>query len=267
MNLCRAVERSGEFDVIHAHAYLWGLPLESLSRAPMVHTLHTAPTKDEFTLWSMHPDAIVTGISHQQWSASQALKPAAVIHHGLDVQQFDFVADPSDYVCFLGRFIPQKGPLHAIAVARQLGLRLILAGESNAYFEKTVAPHVDGKQIQYIGAVDSAQRNELLGHARALLYPNEAGEPFGLVMPEAMLCGTPVVAMSVGAVPEIVDEAITGYFAADLEGFSRCVLRSFLLDRKRIREHAKARFSAARMAEGYERVFEQAVGRSKGVIA
>src|SRR5262245_46652356 len=143
VNLCGAVEQSGRFDVLHSHAYLWGLPLEPLSQAPMAHTLHVCPHPDAARLWAMRPGACVTAISHHHWSAFPELRPAAVIHHGVDAPQFTFRPEPEDYVCYLGRFTPGKGPLAAVAAARALGLRLLLAGPYSSYYQKRVEPLVD----------------------------------------------------------------------------------------------------------------------------
>src|SRR5258708_35727243 len=127
INLCRAVEQSERFDVLHSHAYLWGLPLERLSRAPLIHTYHLWPYENEAQLRALAPAACVTAVSAYQWSSFPEFPPAAVIHHGVDPAQFTFRAEPDDYVCYLGRFTPGKGPLQAIAAASALGLRLVLA--------------------------------------------------------------------------------------------------------------------------------------------
>jgi glycosyltransferase involved in cell wall biosynthesis len=265
INLCRAVGESGRFDVLHSHAYLWGLPLLQLARAPMVHTLHTSPYEDEARLWSLIPNACVTAISHCQWQVYPELRPAAVIHHGIDVAQFAFRPEPEDYVCFLGRFIPGKGVLQAVEIARRFGLRLLLAGPANDYFRQHVAPLVDGRTIEYRGYLRGAERDRFLGGARALLYPLQDPEPFGLVQVEAMMCGTPVVGMRIGAVPEVIDEGVTGYTAASIEEFAEQVLRCFALDRRRIRARAEERFSGRRMAQEYADLYERLVcGGNRG---
>src|SRR5262245_8573350 len=110
INLCAAAAHSERFDVLHSHAYLWSLPLEPLLKAPMVHTLHVCPYEEEAKLWSLVPQARVTAISEYQWSAYPALRPMAIVPHGVDPGQFTFQAEPHDYLCFLGRFIPGKGP-------------------------------------------------------------------------------------------------------------------------------------------------------------
>jgi glycosyltransferase involved in cell wall biosynthesis len=259
INLCGAVEQSGRFDVLHSHAYLWGLPLQGLSRAPMVHTLHVSPYEEEARLWSLYPEAAVTALSAAQWSEFPQFRPVAVIPHGVDTEQFTFRAESEDYVCFLGRFIPGKGPLAAIAAAREIGVRLLLAGPRNDYFREHVEPLVDGRSVEYVGPVSGAGRDRLLGGARALLYPVQAPEPFGLVQVEAMMCGTPVVATALGAVPEIIDEGVTGHTAASADEFVRQVPRAFGLDRRRVRARAEERFSARRMAEEYAALYGRVV--------
>src|SRR5262245_5656122 len=256
INLCGAVEQSGRFDVVHSHAYLWGMPLQRLARAPMVHTLHVWPHKVDAQLWSLVPDACVTAISHCQWRTYPHLHPAAVIHHGVDSSQFTFQPHPQDYLCYLGRFTWGKGPTAAIAAAQALGLRLLLAGPADEYYREQVAPLVDGKWVEYIGWVGGADRDRFLGNARALLHPIQEPEPFGLVLAEAMMCGTPVAAMRLGAVPEVVDEGVTGFSAVSPEQFPEVILRSLELDRTRVRAAAEARFSSRRMALEYLQVYQ-----------
>jgi glycosyltransferase involved in cell wall biosynthesis len=260
VNLSRALEQSERFDVLHSHAYLWGLPFQGFSRAPMVHTTHIVPDDDSARLWMAAPNSCVTGISQHQWSAFPTLKPSAVIPHGVDPERFAFRADPEDYLCYLGRFVSGKGPLQAIQIARDLGIRLIMAGPSNPYFREKVQPFVDGKEVVWAGYVSGAERNRLLGGARALLYPIQYPEAFGLVLVEAMLCGTPVAAMNLGAVPEIVQEGVTGFTAGTAEELRSAVPKCFGLDRQTIHTHALQRYSADRMARAYATVYERAAG-------
>jgi glycosyltransferase involved in cell wall biosynthesis len=180
-----------------------------------------------------------------------------VIPHGVDSSQFTFKLQPQDYVCYLGRFTWGKDPCAAIAAAQALGLRLLLAGPEDEYYREHVEPLVDGKRVEYIGWVGGADRDQLLGNARALLYPIREPEPFGLVLVEAMLCGTPVAAMRLGAVPEVVDEGITGYSALSTEEYTEAVQNALVLDRRGVRDRAAERFSAERMARQYAEVYRQ----------
>jgi glycosyltransferase involved in cell wall biosynthesis len=260
-NAAAAVAQSARFDVVHSHNYLWGLPLESLSAAPMVHTLHVLPYEDDRRLVRLHPGATVTAVSAFQWSGFPDVVPADVVHHGVDPADFTFRAEPDEYLCYLGRFLPAKGVLAAIDVARRMGLPLRLAGPRDDYFDEEVVTLVDGDVVSYVGSVTGSDRDRFLGGARALLYPITFAEPFGLVMPEAMMCGTPVVACAVGAVPELVDDGVTGFLApVDFESGADLVAGvegALALDRGGVRERALERFHVDRMVDGYLRVFDR----------
>jgi glycosyltransferase involved in cell wall biosynthesis len=263
INLCRAVEQSSRFDVLHTQAYLWGIPLQQLSRAPLVHTIHIVPDDNAARLLASSPSACVTAISKHQWSAHPKLTPAAIIPHGVDTTQFTFQEKPDDYVLYLGRFTSGKGPLQAIKTAQALGLRLLMTGPENPYFREKIKPLIDGKSVEYVGFMRDAERDRLLGGARALLYPIQYPESFGLVLVEAMLCGTPVAAMRLGAVPEIVDENVTGCTAETAAEFSTAITRCLSLDRRQVRQRAEQRFSVQRMVKGYLRVYEKAISAAR----
>jgi len=261
IHLCEAVAASGRFDVMHTHAYLWSIPLEPFARCPLVHTAHIVPDDDMAGLWRRHPSACVTAISASQWASYPDLKPAALVPHGLDTAQFTFCADPDDYICYLGRFTSGKGPVQAIQIARQAGVRLRLAGPPNAYYREKVEPLVDGDQIQYAGYVSGESRSQLLGGARALLYPIQYPEAFGLVLAEAMMCGTPVAALGFGAVQELVEPGVTGVVATRWQELAGLLPACFALDRRTIRHHAEKRFSARRMAQSYAGLYEHLARR------
>jgi glycosyltransferase involved in cell wall biosynthesis len=263
INVARAVQQASQFDVIHSHNYLWGIPLQELSTAPMLHTLHVAPGDDEACLMATYPKSRVVAISGWQWNEHPSVVPAAMIHHGVDPDEFQFSPESQDYVCYLGRFTPEKGPIRAIKSARALGMKVRLAGPADEYFNSAIAPLVDGKDVVHVGAVAGTKRSEFLRGAKALLYPLRSAEPFGLVMIEAMMCGTPVAAMRIGATPEVIDEGITGYLADTKEAFAETVKKCFQLDRRRVREQAEKRFSAQRMTSEYERVYERLVAERR----
>jgi glycosyltransferase involved in cell wall biosynthesis len=262
VNMARAVEESERFDVMHLHAYLWSLPLTPLARCPLVHTTHVVPYEEEARLRELYPDACVTAVSHAQWRRFPQLASAPVVPHGLDLARYTLSEQPEDYLCYMGRFTAGKGPLEAIATARALGMRLVMAGPRDRYFAQHVEPLVDDRTIAYAGFLDPPARDRLLGGARALLYPLKAPEPFGLVIAEAMACGTPVAALTLGAVPELVEDGLTGALASTVEELPGAVLRCLALDRRRVAERARARFAAERMAADYLSVYSQAIERS-----
>ena len=219
LNLTAALERASEFDVIHYQAISWpiSLPLTRLASVPLVQTVHHAPSREEISLWSHYPEAPFVAISHAQASLLAGLNVIATIHHGVDPDAFTFSPTPRDYLLYLGRFTEGKGVPQAIEVAHRTGSRLILAAAENDYYRTDVAPHVDGTRVTYAGEVGHAEKVALLGGALALLYPVQTAEPFGLVLTEAMACGTPVAALDRGAVREIVEDGITGGIFSSLD--------------------------------------------------
>jgi glycosyltransferase involved in cell wall biosynthesis len=261
MNIAAAVERSREFDIIHFQAayYPMSLPFTRLSHTPVVQTLHHAPSRSEVRLWMTYPEAPFVAISQEQARLLEGLNVAGVVLHGIDTDRYRFREVPDDYLLFLGRFTEGKGPLPAIQVARRLGMRLILAAADEAYYREVVAPHVDGRQIVYFGEADFEAKVKLYGGARALLYPIQAGEPFGLVMAEAMACGTPVAALDRGAVREVVDDGVTGTVFGSLDEMTDGLARVFALERRRVREHAVARFGIDRMVDEYVGVYRRII--------
>jgi glycosyltransferase involved in cell wall biosynthesis len=183
----------------------------------------------------------------------------ATVLHGIDTENFTFREQPDDYLLFLGRFTDGKGVLQAIEIAKRVGMRLVLAAAEDEYYREKVAPHVDGTRIIYHGEADYPTKVKLYGGARALLYPIQAREPFGLVLAEAMACGTPVAALDRGAVREVVDQGVTGIVFGDLEEMTTGLPRVFALDRRRVRERAVARFGTARMVDEYVAVYRTLV--------
>ena len=256
-NLSAAVERATAFDVIHAQAEYAPLSLTytRLCAAPLVHTVHHWPTAPEVALWSHYPDAPFIAISAAQARRLAGLTVAGVVHHAVDPARFPFRPEPDDYLLFLGRFVAGKGVLEAIEAARRCGMRLVLAAAESDYYRQAVAPLVDGSRVIYRGEVDPATRATLLGGALALLYPVQADEPFGLVLAEAMTCGTPVAALDRGAVAELVDEGITGGVFNNLHNLVAGLPRVVELNRGRVRARALERFHPDRMVEGYAKIY------------
>jgi glycosyltransferase involved in cell wall biosynthesis len=264
LNLAAAVERAADFDIIHYEAayYPMSLAFARLSARPIVQTLHHSPTEAEVRLWSRYPDAPFVAISREQARLLSGLNVIATVLHGIDMAGFAFQETPDDYLLFLGRFTEGKGVLQAIEVARRVGMRLVLAAAADSYYRDKVAPHVDGTQIVYYGEADHAAKVKLYGGARGLLYPIQASEPLGLVLAEAMACGTPVAALDRGAVREIVDDGVTGIVFENLDQMANGLQRVFDLDRRLVRERAASRFGSDRMVDEYVKVYEHVVSTS-----
>jgi glycosyltransferase involved in cell wall biosynthesis len=258
-NLSAAVERAGDFDVIHYQAeyYPMSLALTRLSSAPLVQTLHHAPSEPEVALWSRYPEAPFMAVSREQARLLDGLNVVAIVPHGIDTAAFPFRAVADDYLLFLGRFTEGKGVLQAIEIARQAQLRLVLAAAENEYYTTVIAPHVDGRSVVYAGEVEHDAKVALLGGARALLYPVQAGEPFGLVLPEAMACGTPVAALDRGAVRELVDDGVTGEAFATIDDLVDGLPRVLALDRRVVHEAAVQKFGIDRMVDAYVEAYRQ----------
>jgi glycosyltransferase involved in cell wall biosynthesis len=225
----------------------------------VLQTLHYSPGPAQIDLWARYPDAPFAAISHEQARLLTRLNVVGTILHSVDTGRLTFREQPDDYLLFLGRFMPGKGVLEAIAVAARVGIPLVLAAAENDYYRETIAPHVDGTRVVYAGEADYPTKVKLYGGARALLYPVQAREPFGLVLAEAMACGTPVAALDLGAVREIVDDGVTGIVTENLDQMTASLPRVLDLDRRRVRERAVARFGVDRMVGEYEALYRQLV--------
>jgi glycosyltransferase involved in cell wall biosynthesis len=265
LNLAAAVERARDFDVIHYEAayYPMSLAFARISPTPILQTLHHAPTPEEVRLWARYPEAPFAAISREQERRLAGLNVVDVVLHGIDTDAFRFRERPDDYLLFLGRFTEGKGVLEAIEVARRVGMRLVLAAAEEDYYHEHVAQHVDGVNVVYFGEADHAAKVDLFGRARALLYPVQAAEPFGLVLAESMACGTPVAALDKGAVPELVDDGVTGFAFADLESMVQGLDRVLGLDRGRVRERAVARFGVDRMVDEYVAAYRKVIANGR----
>jgi glycosyltransferase involved in cell wall biosynthesis len=265
--LSNAFQRAEEFDVIHSHLGYAALPYAKLVKVPTVHTLHGIFTPDGEKLFKHAKEQPYVSISQAQIEARLGLNIAATVYNAIDIHQHKFYAQPDEppYLAFLGRISPEKGPHHAIEIAKQVGLPLKIAGKVDVvdreYFERDIEPLIDGKQIQYVGEANHHQKNDLMGRALATLFPITWREPFGLVMIESMAAGTPVIAMRMGSTPEIVAHQKTGFLCDSVEECVAAVKVIDTIDRLDCRDHVATRFSVEQMVDGYEAVYRQvAVG-------
>ncbi len=265
-NLAAAIERAAEFDLVHYQAMYWpmSLPFVRLAAAPVLQTLHHAPAAGEVDLWRRYPDAPFVAISAEQARLLAGLNLVGTVHHGIDTAAFTFRREPDDYLLFLGRFTAGKGVLAAIEIARRIGMRLLLTAAENDYYRDVIAPEVDGSQVIYTGEADHARKVALLGGARALLYPVQAGEPFGLVLAEAIACGTPVAALDRGAVRELVDDGVSGGVFGSIDELVAGLPRVLALDRAAVRAQGVARFGVDRMVDQYVDVYRRVLSLRGG---
>src|SRR5246127_4505821 len=262
-------KRARDFDVIHAP--IDGLPLPLLSRlgVPFVTTMHgrlDLPGLSE--VLRQFPGAGFVSISDHQRLPLPEANWTATIPHGLPANNFRPCFDQGSYLAFLGRLTAKKGPEDAIRIARAAGMPLRIAAKiprgETAYFKKQLEPHIDGRAVHLVGEVDEAKKQPFLAGAAALLFPIDWPEPFGLVMIEAMACGTPVIAYRSGSVPEVVEDGVTGFIVENEEQAVRAVGDLGRLDRRKVHARFEERFSADRMAREYESAYRGLISAAAG---
>jgi glycosyltransferase involved in cell wall biosynthesis len=270
LHVAMALRDAREFDIVHSHngppAEL-GMALSHMIYVPMLTTLHNPLRDDGRFIWSNYRGWYNT-ISHQQHLTQPELplaKYAGTVHNGIDVESFPFRPEKDGYFLFIGRITPEKGPHLAVEVARRLGVKLVIAGkvaieEEQRYFEETIKPLLDGRHAEFVGEASASLKRELYAGARALLMPLQWDEPFGLVMIEAMACGTPAIVFRRGAAPEIVRDGETGFLVQDVDGMVEAVKKLDKIDPWRCREHVAACFSPSAMADSYLAVYEKMLG-------
>jgi glycosyltransferase involved in cell wall biosynthesis len=258
----RAVEGL-DVDLVHDHCCAGPL-LARGRRTPTVVTAHGPVTGEVGDYYRYLGDSIeLVAISDAQRRLNPDLNWVGRVYNAIDVGTFPYREDKDDYVLFLGRFNPDKGAHLAIDAARRAGRRIVLAGKLNeaaekAYFEAEIRPRL-GRDAEYVGEADATTKRELFSGARCLVFPIQWEEPFGMVMIEAMACGTPVVATRRGSVPEVVADGETGYVVDDLEDLPARIVAAEELSPAACRRHVRDRFDLPVLAEGYERVYRTLV--------
>jgi glycosyltransferase involved in cell wall biosynthesis len=268
------LERAGEFDLVHDHSGLLGLTLFGLSRCPSVHTVHGPLTGEPGDVYeracAVAHDVGLVSLTLSQRSPRPRLPWIANVGNSIDVSRYPLRRQAGEALLFLGRMSPEKGAHRAIRVARQAGRPLKIAAKCREpgeieYFERYVEPHL-GPDVEYVGEVGHEEKCRLLAESHALLVPIEWQEPFGLVMIEALACGTPVIALRRGSVPEVLRHGTTAYIADDLGGMVAGVGRVAELDPQVLRADVERRFSVERMVEEYLDVYES-VTQTAGVLS
>lgn len=251
------------FDIIHNHSGEIAMLCANLISVPMLTTCHGPLSPDKKIIWDNYPGYYNT-ISRSAKLAMPDSNYLGVVYNAIDVNSFPYSEDKDDFLLFLSRMSPEKGPHHAIEVARRLGRRLIMAGKVDPYwdgdfFTTEIEPRIDGDQVIYVGEADYHFKRELYRRATCLLMPITWDEPFGLVMVEAMACGTPVVAFNRGSVPELIIHGATGYIATDLDDMTRLTTEISDIDHRRCREHVYANFHVDRMVGDYLDLYKRVI--------
>lgn len=261
LQLERLLQRWDQYDVIHFHTEHLHLPLARRSRIATLTTLHgRLDLREAAAVLGEFSDVPVASISDAQRRPLPHLNWQGTVHHGLPPGLYPFRARPEGrYLAFLGRISPEKRPDRAIAIAHRSGIPLRIAAKIDRadadYFAQVIAPMIDGKHVQLIGEVGEKEKAAFLGNALALLLPIDWPEPFGLVMIEAMACGTPVIAWPGGSVPEIIEDGVTGFVVTSLDEAVAAVGRVGALSRQGCRRTFERRFGAWRMARDYLRIY------------
>jgi glycosyltransferase involved in cell wall biosynthesis len=260
-----------EFDLIHFHVDYFHFPLSRRERYVHVTTLHgRLDIPDLVPLYDVFSEVPVISISNAQRDPLPRLNWQGTVHHGLPVDNYKLRRAAGKYLAFLGRTSPEKGLDRAIAIARSAGMPLKIAAKvdkaDQEYFETVIQPLLDGKDVEFIGEIGYPEKNEFLGNAAALLFPIAWPEPFGIVMIEAMACGTPVIAYPFGSVQEVLEDGVSGFIVSDESSAVEAVRNIGRIDRKKVRMRFEQRFTADRMAEDYLKIYERMVIRKKAPL-
>ena len=255
------IRKEGEFDVIFNHArggYLF-LPLSLFLKTPIISILHLPIFKEVADVLSSYKKPNTVTISNNQRKGFSNINYLATIYNGVNLKEFPFSPKSKDYFLFMGAIGEHKNPLDAILAVKKAGAKLIIAGgkKREPYFSKEIKPLIDGKQIKYAGEVVGKKRTDLLGYAKAFIFPIKWQEPFGLVMIEAMASGTPVIAYPAGAVPEVVEHNKTGFIVRNVAEMAKAMKDIERIERKKCRERVEKHFTIEKMVDGYEKIVKR----------
>jgi len=251
-------------DLIHFNSAL-SLTFARFASVPTACTLHGPHDPKLSALYARYPETYYVCISQFQCD-QESMPRRRTIHHGIDLAQYHLVENKQRYLSFIGRIAPIKGTHLAIDVAKRTGIPLKIAGEIQPayhyYFEEKIKPELDGKLIEYVGLADLKMKNELLGNSMAMLFPIKWNEPFGLVMVEAMACGTPVLALPGGSVPEIVHDGVSGYLCRSVREMAKR-LENLQLSPRKVRQYVEENFSNEHMVDGYISLYQESLSERR----
>jgi len=260
----KVLREKDEFDVIHFHTDYLHFPVSSRERYLHVTTLHgRLDIPDLVPLYEIYSEMPVISISDAQRDPLPHLNWQGTVHHGFPADSYLPYFKPGKYLAFLGRTSPEKGLDRAIEIAQLAGMPLKIAAKidkaDQEYFDSCIRPLLDSPGVEFLGEIGYAEKNKFLGEAAALLFPICWPEPFGIVMIEAMACGTPVIAYPFGSVPEVINDRVSGYMVPDLQSAVDAIGKLDELDRTKVRKHFEQHFTASRMTQSYLRIYERLV--------
>ena len=260
LHIAYVFERADEFDIIHNQADFMPLGWSRMTETPVVTTIHGFSGARIMPAFREYQDR-VHYVAISDADRAPGLRYAATIHHGIRIEDFPFDPAGSDELLFFGRIHPDKGAAHAIHAAKAAGRNLVMAGivQDEGYHAREVLPHVDGTSVRFVGPVGGRQRTDALGHAYALLHLIDFDEPFGLSVIEAMACGTPVIAVDRGSMPELIVDGVTGFLIDRPEDAPAAIARIPEIDRAACRAHVAANFTLDKMADAYAALYQRIV--------
>lgn len=258
LHISEVFERAHEFDIIHNHFDYPSLTYSKLIKTPVVTTIHGFSSPDIYPVYEKY-NGHVHYVSISNADRYEKLDYAATVYNGINLDEFTYNPNSGDYLVFLGRICHEKGTHEAIQIAKRANKKLIIAAiiQEKDYYKKKVKPYIDGNQIKFIGPVEPTDRNKLLGNALALLHPVMRPERFGLVMPEAMACGTPIIGFDLGSVREVVKHNKTGFVVNNVKEAVACVKKIIEIKRIDCRKLVEEKFTVEKMVEGYMDVYNK----------
>jgi glycosyltransferase involved in cell wall biosynthesis len=267
LELGMVLEQAETFDLIHSHCDFRALPFAELCPVPILTTNHNrldAPENVDFA--TRYPNAPLTALSKSQLRQLPRAYWLGICYNGVPVETYPYRDAPGDYLAFVGRLSPEKGPDVAISIAERTGVPLKLAGKINPwerdYFDSVIRPRLIGPLVEYVGELDETGKRDFLANALALLFPIDWPEPFGMVMIEAMAAGTPVLSFPRGAAPEVVDDGVTGVLCRDVESMAECIKSIETIDRASCRARVRQLFSDRTMTDAYEACYNRLLADS-----
>jgi len=253
-------EDADQYDIIHNHYDGYPLVFSKLVKTPVVTTIHGFSSEQIIQIYKRYSNTHYVSISYADRKHAPDLNYIANIYHGIPINEYPYNDKSDNYFCFIGRISPDKGVHNAIKLVKKLNANLKIAGlissEDKEYFEKEIKPHLSSK-IQYLGLIDDKEKKTLLKNAYGFLHLNIFAEPFGLTLIEAMACGTPVIGMGLGSIPEIIDDKKTGFVVKNLKEAESAMKNIDLISRKNCRERVEKYFTVERMVDNYEKVYQK----------